>query len=82
MSLMRTELQIIELFTKAVFEIERKELSGVRPETDISTLGFDSVTTMEILSHIEEELDIEFPEEELGNIYLMSDLVVLVQSLL
>ena len=79
---MLTDVQIIELFTKAVFEIERKTLTDVRPDTDISTLGFDSVTTMEILSHIEEELDIEFPEDELGNIFLMSDLIRLVQGLL
>ena len=82
MTSMLTDVQIIALFTKAVFEIERKELTDISPNTDISTLGFDSVTTMEILSHIEEELAFEFPEDELGNIYLMSDLIRLVQSLL
>ena len=78
---MLTHDAIIQLFREAVLAIEKKELSELNVQTDLSTLGFDSVTTMEILSEIEEKLDIEFPEEELGDIYLMSDLIKLVQRL-
>jgi acyl carrier protein len=78
---MLTQDAIIEIFTEAVLAIEKKELSDLNAQTDLSTLGFDSVTTMEILSEIEERLNIEFPEEELGDIYLMSDLIKLVLRL-
>ena len=78
---MLSDVEIIALFKKAVLTIERKELNDIAPETNIAELGFDSVTTMEILSEIEEELEIEFPEEDLSEIYLMSDLIRLVRTL-
>ena len=78
---MLSDVEIIALFKKAVLTIERKELNEITVETNIAELGFDSVTTMEILSEIEDELEIEFPEEELGEIYLMSDLIRLVRKL-
>jgi len=78
---MLSDQELIGLFQKAVMEIEKKTLPNLSFETDLSTLGFDSVTTMEILAEIEDHLDIEFPEEALENVYHMSDLAALIRRL-
>lgn len=78
---MLSDQDLIALFQKAVLKIEKKTISDLRIESDLSSLGFDSVTTMEILAEIEDELEIEFPEEELEDLYTMSDLAALIRRL-
>ncbi|MEE2901670.1 MAG: acyl carrier protein [Myxococcota bacterium] len=73
---------IIELFKAAVLKIEKKDLGPVSEESHLASFGFDSVTTMEILAELEDELSIEFPEEELGNLETLGDLAHLTEHLL
>lgn len=80
---MSTEtVNIIELFKKAVLEIEKKDLGNVDETSQLASFGFDSVTTMEILAEIEDELSIEYPEDELANLETLGDLAQLTRGLL
>ena len=73
---------IIELFKTAVMKIEKKDIGPVNEKSHLASFGFDSVTTMEILAEIEDELSIEFPEDELASLETLGDLAYLTESLL
>ena len=73
---------ILELFKAAVLKIEKKDIGPVSKESQLASFGFDSVTTMEILAEIEDELAIEFPEDELASLETLGDLAHLTENLL
>ena len=73
---------IIELFKAAVLKIEKKDIGPVNEESHLASFGFDSVTTMEILAEIEDQLFIEYPEDELANLETLGDLAHLTENLI
>ncbi len=46
----------------------------------IDDLGADSLDVVDLIMSLEEEFDIEFPEEEIENIKLVGDLVKFVEA--
>lgn len=79
---MRSEDEIIELFTAAVAEVDNTvKLNGVTPSTELASIGLDSVMTMEVIGVLEEKLSVRFPDEELSTIKSMSDLTRLINRI-
>ncbi|HJL40333.1 MAG TPA: acyl carrier protein [Myxococcales bacterium LLY-WYZ-16_1] len=80
---MATQEEIIKLFKDSVREVDQSiVVDQVDAQTDLSSLGMDSVMTMEVIGILEERLDIRFPDEDLATLRTMSDLTQLVQRLL
>ena len=71
---MATPVNVVELFQKAALEVDNRKLSGLTKETVISTLGMDSVAIMELVSYLEEKLEVRIPDEELGKVRTIGDL--------
>lgn len=79
---MHTDQEIVELFKTSVKEVDSNvKVDDVDITTDISSLGLDSVMTMEVIGVMEEKLNIRFPDEDLATIKKMSDLAALVRRL-
>ena len=67
-------------------EIIARELmvdeSDITPETDIiNDLGADSLTVVDLAMALEDEFEIEMPDEELENIKTVGDIVNYIKSL-
>jgi len=77
----KSDKEIIELFRAAVLEVDNKKLGELSGTTQLSTLGLDSVQTMEVIGAMEEKLNIQFPDEDLATIKSIGDLTRLVQRL-
>ena len=79
---MHTDEQIITLFKEAVKEVDTgTKVGDVTMATELSSLGLDSVMTMEVIGVMEEKLNILFPDEDLATIKRMGDLAGLVRKL-
>ncbi len=79
---MPTDQEIVELFKTSVKEVDNNiKVDDVDIATDITTLGLDSVMTMEVIGVMEEKLNVRFPDEDLATIKKMSDLAALVRRL-
>ena len=79
---MHTDEQIITLFKEAVKEVDTgTKVGDVTMATELSSLGLDSVMTMEVIDVMEEKLNIRFPDEDLATIKRMGDLAGLVRKL-
>jgi acyl carrier protein len=77
----KTEKDIIELFRAAVLEVDNKKLGELNNTTQLSSLGLDSVQTMEVIGAMEERLNVQFPDEDLATLKSIGDLTRLVQRL-
>lgn len=71
---MSNAINVIELFQKAALEVDNRTLSGLNKDTVISQLGMDSVAIMELVSYLEERLEVRIPDEELGRVRTIGDL--------
>ena len=71
---------IIHLFKEAAMEVDNKELGDITVDTEIATLGLDSVMTMEVIGVLEEKLDARFPDEDLATLRRVGDLTALVRK--
>ncbi len=78
---MAQQIDIITLFTQAALEVNGKKLSGLSKDTVISRLGLDSVAVMELVSYVEEKLDVRLPDEDLAKVQTIADLGGLVKRL-
>jgi acyl carrier protein len=79
---MRTEDEIIQLFAASVAEVDnKKKLGALTRDTEIASLGLDSVMTMEVIGVMEEKLNVRFPDEELSTLKSLGDLATLVRKL-
>jgi acyl carrier protein len=63
-----------ELFARAALEVDNRKLTGLTRDTVITSLGMDSVTTMELIAYFEEKLQIRIPDEDLGRVRTLGDL--------
>ncbi len=59
------------------------EEESITTETDIAAdLGADSLDVVEMMMSIEDEFDVEIPDEEIENIKTVGDVVNYIQSLM
>lgn len=60
------------------FDVEE---DSITPETDIQQdLGADSLDVVDLLMSIEDEFEIEVPDEEIENIHTVEDLVSYIEA--
>ena len=51
----------------------------ITDDTRIDALGLDSIATIEMVSFIEERIEVTFPDDELARVQKVADLVALVR---
>lgn len=83
MTMMMTEQELLALLAEALESVapgrsDRLDARGL--DTEISALGIDSVTTMEMVGFVEEKLDVTFPDEDLAQVSSMRHLANLVTA--
>ncbi len=74
-------VNILQLFAQAALEVNGKKLDGLTKDTVISKLGLDSVAVMELVSFVEEKLNIRMPDEDLSKVQTLGDLGDVVKRL-
>ncbi|MGF1511225.1 MAG: acyl carrier protein [Myxococcota bacterium] len=79
---MTSKEEIIQLFKESVQEADPNvSVDSVTEDTDIASLGLDSVMTMEVIGIMEERLNLRFPDEDLATIRSLKDLTALVERI-
>ena len=77
-----TNEQILTLIRQALGEVapaRKAEFAAITEDTRIDALGLDSIATMEMVSFIEEHIEVTFPDDELARVQKVGDLVGLVR---
>jgi acyl carrier protein len=66
--------KIVELFAKAIWEVDQKKVDDLGMDKQIASLGIDSVAMLEIIGYLEEALELHLPEEKLQKVQTLGDL--------
>ena len=71
-------LEKIKVILAEQFDVEE---DSIKPETDLQDdLGADSLDVVDLLMSIEDEFEIEIPDEEIENIRTVGDLVSYIEA--
>lgn len=73
---MSQSFDVVAAFQRAALEVCNRRLDGLTRDTAIAELGLDSVSTLEMVSYLEERLGIRIPDEALGEVRTLRDLEV------
>ncbi len=67
---------------KKVSEImsKRVDVSNLKEDDSLSSLGLDSLDLVEVMLEIEDELGIEFDSNEIGEVSTLGDVIKLIES--
>jgi acyl carrier protein len=74
------EVDVIKLFQEAALEVSGRKLDDLTLDTPLADLALDSVLVLEVVSHVEQSLNIRFDDEDLSRIQTMRDLGNLIQK--
>lgn len=66
--------KIVDLFAKAIWEVDQKKIDDLGMDKQIASLGIDSVAMLEVIGYLEEELEIHLPEDRLQKVQTLGDL--------
>ncbi len=76
-----SEVDILTMFNKIAREVEKgKDLPQITRDSKITALGIDSVSMMEIIGVIEDELDVAIPDEKLARLQTVGDIETVIQE--
>jgi acyl carrier protein len=78
----RDEHSVLAVFQEAARQVDGSGRLAVTRETQISELGLDSVAVMELVAHVEQQLQIRIPDEQLTSASSIGHLVDVVERLL
>jgi acyl carrier protein len=70
---------LLKLFQTFAAEIEPKDYSHVTEDDGLTNLGIDSLGLSEVIGAMEQELEIQIPEERLAGIRTVGQLLELVE---
>ena len=59
---------------------QKIDISNLKEEDSLQSLGLDSLDLVEVMLSIEDELSIEFTSEEIANLSTLKDVVKLIET--
>ena len=59
---------------------KRIDISSLKEDDNLSTLGLDSLDLVEVMIEIEEELGVEFTSDEISNLSTLKDVLNLIET--
>ena len=59
---------------------ERVDISNLKEEDSLTSLGLDSLDLVEVMLSIEDKLSMEFTSEEIANLSTLKDVVKLIET--
>jgi acyl carrier protein len=77
------DVNVLTMFNEIAKKTESgKQLKSFDRDSKITSLGIDSVSMMEIIGEMEDELDIKIPDERLAQLQTIGDIESAVKALL
>jgi aryl carrier-like protein len=78
-----TDADLIKMLTDGLISVapDRKaSFQGLTLQKSIEELGLDSIAAMELVSYLEEQTGLMFPDEDLATVRTLGDLAALVRN--
>ena len=66
---------VFDVVAEIIAKTARCKVEDVKPDTELETLGIDSLKAITVLFELEEAFDIEIPNELISSITTVSDIL-------
>ena len=77
----RQEKELMELVKKVAEEVLDMDFSDATPQTPLRSLGLDSLDQLELVSALEERLEVCIPDRALTGVETVGDLIAALAAL-
>ncbi len=77
---MEQDVDVVQVFKDAAFEVSGRKLDTLTLDTKLSELELDSVLVLEVVSQVEQTLDVRFDDDDLSHLTTMRDLGELIRK--
>jgi acyl carrier protein len=68
------EIDVVKVFQDAAFEVSGRKLDTLTLDTKLSELALDSVLVLEVVTQVEQAMNVRFNDEDLSHLTTMRDL--------
>jgi len=75
-----TQKDVLKVLQETLEEVENRSFSHISEQTTVTDLEVDSVTMMEVIGCLEDDLDIQIPDEKLAGLNTVGDIVAVVRD--
>ena len=66
---------IFDQVAEAITKVTECNVEDIKPETELESLGIDSLQIISLIFELEEAFDIEIPNEALASIVTVADII-------
>jgi acyl carrier protein len=77
---MITEEQLLERFRTIVADVVEREVPAISPDTEIRSMGVDSIAMAEVVARLEDEFGVEVAAETWLSVGTVRDLLAVVTA--
>ena len=78
---MNSDTEFLGMFKTFAVKVEQEvNLTNLSMDTEISSLGIDSVSMMEIVGEIEDEMNVIIPDEKLAHLRTVGDINTVIKE--
>ncbi|MEC9072675.1 MAG: phosphopantetheine-binding protein [Myxococcota bacterium] len=75
-----TQKDVLKVLQETLEEVENRSFSHISEQTTVTDLEVDSVTMMEVIGCLEDDLNIQIPDEKLAGLNTVGDIVAVVRD--
>jgi acyl carrier protein len=77
---MNQKRDLLEIFKTVAKRVDKRDFPNLKRESKITEIGIDSLSMMQIVGEMEEELGIQIPDEDLVELVTVGDLCTKVEA--
>ena len=71
---------VLKVLQETLEEVENRSFAHISEQTTVSDLEVDSVTMMEVIGCLEDDLNIQIPDDKLAGLNTVGDIVAVVRE--
>ena len=75
-----TQIDVLKVLQETLEEVENRSFVHISEETSVADLEVDSVTMMEVIGCLEDDLNIQIPDDKLAGLNTVGDIVSVVRD--
>jgi acyl carrier protein len=75
-----TQIDVLKVLQETLEEVENRSFVHISEQTSVADLEVDSVTMMEVIGCLEDDLNIQIPDDKLAGLNTVGDIVSVVRD--
>jgi acyl carrier protein len=75
-----SQIDVLKALQETLEEVESRSFAHITEQTSVSDLEIDSVTMMEVIGCLEDDLNIQIPDDKLSGLNSVGDMLSVIRQ--